>query len=47
MPSEQRKYGNFENYYAQINGGSGTMGVGTDLQAQAAAIIASRNKNKI
>lgn len=41
MPSQQKKYGSFNDYYNSINS---TMGGGTDLQAQAAAELARRNK---
>jgi hypothetical protein len=41
MPNEKKKYGSFDNYYAQLTGG--TIGAGTDLQAQAAAILKSRS----
>lgn len=43
LPMQQKKYGSFDNYYAQMTGGSGTMG-GMDLQSQAAAILASRKQ---
>lgn len=41
LPAQQKKYGTFNDYYASVNS---TMGGGTDLAAQAAAILASRNK---
>lgn len=41
LPAQQKKYGTFNDYYASVNS---TMGGGTDLAAQAAAILASRSK---
>jgi hypothetical protein len=43
MPMQQKKFGTFDNYYAQLSGGT-IGGGGPDLQSQAAAELARRNK---